>query len=291
MLCERISIEGKNIYIVEDHHHVLEAWAEYRKKVNLAPMLITLDHHTDTHSAFLHYSYNSKTDKLDNKKAKELLCSIDYKVDETVNRAISKLRNDEHIDAAITSRIISKAFVISYQAHCDKPQSYEESFRVQNYYENMIRRMMAKDEMKYISKKDEKKYPESEIYEVGSTCAIGCQRAPHNDDCIIPHYNQAIESILLDDKLKTICEMCPDCIKGNLFDKEYILDIDLDYFHTCKSIQPENIETFYELIRNAKIITIALEPFFVEEWKQYDEDIDCEFLKEKLLEHIKKALS
>lgn len=291
MLYEKISVEGKNIYIVQEHHHVLEAWAEYRKKVKTAPVLITLDHHTDTHSAFLHFSYNSKTDKLDNSRANELLSLIDYMVDETVIRAIEKLRNDEHIDAAIKSGIISKAFVISYDAHSDKPQSFEENFRIKNCMENIIKRMNRQEEINYVPKENENMYPESDIYEIGATCAIGCQRAPHNDECNIPHYNQAIESIFLDDKLKTICEMYPEYIKGKLFNKEYILDIDLDYFHTCKSVQPENTETFYELIRNSKIITIALEPFFVKEWKQYDESINCEFLKQKLLEHIKNALS
>lgn len=266
MSFEKISIEGKNIYIVQEHHHVLEAWAEYRKKVTSAPMMITLDHHTDTHRAFLQYSSNLRTLGYEDKKAKKLVSLIDYKVDETVINAIEKLRNDEHIDAAIKSGIISKAFVISYDASFDNPKVYEESFSVQHHHE-------------------------SKIYTIGNICYVGCEKNRHNDDCIISHFNQAIESIFLDDKLKTIYKMCPDCIKGNLFDKEYILDIDLDYFHTCKSINPKDIKTFHKLIRNSKIITIALEPCFVEEWKKYDKDIDCKSLKENLLEHIKNALS
>ena len=50
--------------------------------------------------------------------------------------------------------------------------------------------------------------------------------------------------------MTTLVRMCPD-----IFDKDgqikykYILDIDLDYFHTMKSIDPESMDIFSRLVK------------------------------------------
>ena len=49
-----LKIEGKNIYLAENHHEVILAWAEERKKLETLPSILTLDHHTDTLPAFTH---------------------------------------------------------------------------------------------------------------------------------------------------------------------------------------------------------------------------------------------
>ena len=41
---------------------------------------------------------------------------------------------------------------------------------------------------------------------------------------------------------------------------DYILDLDLDFFRTRKSVKPGNPEQFLRLVRNASLITIAREP-------------------------------
>jgi hypothetical protein len=51
------NIGGKRVYVVEYHHHVLLPWSAVRNEVTVAPNLITLDHHTDTHEPFLDYIY------------------------------------------------------------------------------------------------------------------------------------------------------------------------------------------------------------------------------------------
>lgn len=66
----------------------------------------------------------------------------------------------------------------------------------------------------------------------------------------------------------------------------FILDIDLDFFKTKKSINPENVDFFKYLISKCKAITIAKEPVFVNYLKQ-DEDLDSEYLLENLLNLIK----
>ena len=45
--------ERKDIYVVNDHHKALVAWVFVRRSLDTAPNLITIDHHTDTHEAFL----------------------------------------------------------------------------------------------------------------------------------------------------------------------------------------------------------------------------------------------
>lgn len=69
----------------------------------------------------------------------------------------------------------------------------------------------------------------------------------------------------------------------------YILDVDLDYFQTRKSIEPEDARTFYRLIRESGIITVALEPACVESGRLEGETITSDFLLARLLEHIEKA--
>ena len=45
-------INGKPVYIVDDHHKVLAAWAMERRKLESAPFLLSIDHHTDPDDAF-----------------------------------------------------------------------------------------------------------------------------------------------------------------------------------------------------------------------------------------------
>lgn len=77
---------------------------------------------------------------------------------------------------------------------------------------------------------------------------------------------------------------------GTINNNKYILDIDLDYFQTKKSITPSTTAVFYKLIRNSIAITIARECSCVESCRLEGETIDCNYLLEKLLEHIKKAM-
>lgn len=290
-------INNKDIYIVENHHHVLEPWANYRKETNETPILITLDHHTDCHPAFLFYCYyqyqREEIDKEEMYRNQEAQL-IDFNDVCTVRDAIEKLKHDEHIDAGIKSGIIKTAFIISYQATFDKPMSYKEEKRVKEArsYEAIIASLQGKA-FEVVSKEG---YPESEngMYIIGANCWIGDEDnhpTPHDNSCIKPHYDQATESIYLEDKLSTINKMNPGLVKNNQLTVEYILDIDLDYFHTLQSIQPEKYDIFYNLIRNAKIITIATEPDCVDMLKYEGEQINSSLLLDALLAHIERALT
>ncbi len=293
------SIKNKDIYIVENHHHVLEPWAIYRKESTEAPILITLDHHTDCHSSFLSYCGNKYQRENQENIDKREVCmkmevqNIDYNDVHTVKDAIEKLKHDEHIDTAIKSGIIKNAFVISYQGHSDEPMSFKEQKRIKEAFSYEAISARIKGEPYVFDYKEG--YPESEsgIYILAANCWIGdanVHSAPHDDTCTKPHYDQAIESIYLQDKLNTINKMKPGLVVDNKLTEEYILDIDLDYFHTLKSINPEKLDVFYDLIKKAKIITVAVEPVCVEMLKYEGEEINSSLLLSCLLAHIENAL-
>ena len=75
----------------------------------------------------------------------------------------------------------------------------------------------------------------------------------------------------------------------HLESQPYILDIDLDAFHSRQAIEPADRTTFYRLIRNAVAITVATEAECVDELKFDGEEIDTDFLQARLVEHIKAA--
>jgi len=103
--------------IVEAHHKVLTAWAEYRAQLACAPKLITLDHHTDTSPAFRSYLRAQDGAGQDLEALRRgLLGRMDFTNPRTIEEALHKLGNDEHIIAALKTDIISSAYVIAHKA-------------------------------------------------------------------------------------------------------------------------------------------------------------------------------
>lgn len=79
------------------------------------------------------------------------------------------------------------------------------------------------------------------------------------------------------------------CLPAKDWNNNYILDIDLDFFHYKKSIVVNNSDFFKGLIKGAAI-SIARESVFIEDWKkQFDPDLSVEFLESELLNLIRKA--
>lgn len=52
MSVENFEINGKPIFIFKDHASALAPWSEIRRVRREPPNLLTLDFHTDTHTAF-----------------------------------------------------------------------------------------------------------------------------------------------------------------------------------------------------------------------------------------------
>ncbi|ASA23422.1 UPF0489 family protein [Paenibacillus donghaensis] len=287
---DRLIIGDKHIFVFEHHHFALLPWAEIKCKINEELVVISLDHHTDTHSPFLSFVYNNSKNKGEQKEkelVKSLIKAIDYRDQNTVYNAIMKLKHDEHIYTAIETKIINKAFIISHDNYSDEPQSLEEAKRLSLHKTDPIKFFFREG----IASRP-RTYPFATVYmppyepETELSIMNGFSTFSNLDiDNIV------LEDDFLFDKFKILNEMCPAVVsdKGT-FSVKYILDIDLDYFHSNLSIEPKSCSVFYNLIRNAEIITIAKESVCVDLLKHNNEDINSGALLEKLFSHIRKAL-
>lgn len=279
------NICGKDLYVVDDHHQALAPWALTRRRLDRAPNLITIDHHTDVHEAFRRHAHletrESGGDTLG--LTRHLAKGIDWRDDQKLLWAIEHLRHDEHSDAATMSGILNYAFCVQLSDRGGNLSIEEQAYaadwkaRWPGPLQPPCRPMTYE-------------HPENHIFVISHDCAIGCTRMPHNDDCVVEHGNMITESIYLDDQLARGAEMSRCVDIPNLEALPYILDIDLDAFHSRQAIEPADPATFYRLIRNAVATTVATEAECVEELKFDDEPIDADMLLARLMRHIEVAV-
>jgi hypothetical protein len=278
---------GKDVYIVDDHHYALAPWALIRRQLGRSPNLITLDHHTDVHEAFLGHAHLETYENGGDAwaLARDLVNRIDWQDDQSLLWTIERLRHDEHIDAATLSGILNYAFCIQLSDRSGNP-----SIEQQAYDADRQARWPQPPTLTPPCRPMTYGDPGNHIFVISHDCAIGCSRMPHNDDCVVEHGNMVIESIYLDDQLARGAEMSRCVGIDHLESQPYILDIDLDVFHSRQAIAPSDLTTFYRLIRNAVAITVATEAECVDELKFDGETIDADFLLVRLVDHIKAAI-
>lgn len=281
-------IAGKDIYVVDDHHRVLAPWALIRREHDRAPNLITIDHHTDVYEAFLRHAHlqtmDGSGDTLEVSRA--LVKRVDFRNDKSVRWAIEHLCHDEHIDTATMSDVLNYVFCIQLSDSSGNQSIEQQAYELDCQAKGpQLRTLQAPVRpMTYAE-------PDNHIFVIPHDCAIGCVRMPHTDDCVIEHGNMIIESVYLDDQLERGAEMSRCVGIPHLESQPYILDIDLDAFHSQAAITPSDPSTLYRLIRNALAITVATEAECVEELKFDNEPIDAEMLLDRLMEHIKEAVA
>ncbi|WP_322082897.1 UPF0489 family protein [Burkholderia sp. BCC1972] len=260
MLHEKANIGGKDVYIVTSHHHVLQSWAEIRRSLAAAPVLLTLDHHTDTFEPFYRHLFHATRGKMGGAQTAAMeamlpgmIANLRYDDEASVMDAIGKLHNDEHILTAIAAGILSRGFVInlSYET-CSKP---------------------------------------GVLYEAGSICAIGCAKVPHDDECTPIRSAQVLEAVYLDHELNVLNAMAAQDGVPAAEAEPYVLDIDLDYFHSEKAIEPDDPATFYRLVRNSVAVTIAIEPEYVADCRDEGSNITGETLLERMKQHIEASMA
>lgn len=294
---QEITISEKSIYVFNDHHTALLAWAKERRKMQQAPYLITLDSHTDTRPAFTahicrqegHDTSESELEEL----SRELCRQIDFADEQSVEDAVRRLRHDEHIDCAVKSGILNSAFVIAYRG-CGGTRSIEEDEHLGKYrtvQENNRMVVLCPEQLNLSPEQLNYKVPEKRIFEVPESVGYNPLPNTSDDEQHRQHYNSAIETSYLDAKLRIANRMAAALGVTDLLSEEFILDIDFDYFRTVRSIEPEDISTFDQLIRSSSAITIALEPQFVLLERIKGEDITSDLLFPKLIKHIECALS
>lgn len=282
-------IKGKDIYVVEAHHHALAAWALVRRASAQPPNLITIDHHTDTHEAFLGYAWMEHYEhRADDEVAlrEQLTAQIDWKEDASLQNAIAKLRHDEHISAATRSGVLDQAYCIQLSDN-DGYQSLEQ----EAFDANRQARWPDPPTLPKPTRPMTYAATAERIYVIPAPCYIGCVTRPHNDDCVTRHALEIIEARYLEDQLVRGSEISRCFGLTGLEAAPYILDIDLDAFHSRKAITPDDHSTLHRLIRNAVAITIATEPECVEElWHDEDDRMGSEDLLAELILHIEAAL-
>ena len=246
-------VRGKKIYIVENHHEVIIPWSEYSSNNETAPVLLTFDHHMDTRSAFYRHSCEVAGLKW-RPVSNQLIANADINDSNTIASSLDKLRNNEHIDFALQTGMISDAVVFS-----------------------LLNVGICRD------------YSNNNIYYIDPCCTSKCKKSSHDYECQIDVYDKVIEGDELLFKLNKINKFIPDFFISNRINKKFILDIDLDCFHTKKAINAVDMSVFNYLVNNAEIVTIATEGYYVELEKK-DNDINENYLLEKLLVHIEKAI-
>jgi hypothetical protein len=271
------SIAGKDVFTVVSHHHALLPWSIIRRRLSSAPNLITLDHHTDTLPPFLldiYIKYESQREDLDRDASMRasLLQKISWRNEDTVRTAISRLHHDEHIRTGTQTDILNYAFVIHLEGSCEtqsiEMKRYEKEnpppYRWGHEYPPSPIPPYTYDQ------------PEDKTFILPSNCSVG-------------YYNRVIEGGNLSNLLKIVGEMAQAVEIPNFETTKYILDIDLDYFHTNKAIEPDDPSVFYRLIRNAEAITIAIEEECTLKLQSDGENISVQTLLMKLDEHIAMA--
>lgn len=260
-------IKEHEVYIFEKHQYALFPWSEIKtNNIEQRFVLFSFDHHTDTNDPFLYYCYHY------NEKMENLISKMKFNDESSINDAVLKLKNDEHIKTALKIGLFDKAFIISHSNTDDFPMSVQEKARMEKLEKNDPEYMMQIIEGNYgITPRAERTYEESDIY------------MPPFDAEGYWGENEVLEDDFLTEKMMILSRMCPDIISAEGEIKcDYILDIDLDYFHTMKSINPSTKKLFSQLVKSAKAITIAKEPVFVEA-ERSEKTVTSDILLEKLL--------
>lgn len=283
-MCTREMINSKDVYIFRDHHHALLPWSKIRGDFETAPILITLDHHTDTRPAYLNHMFHTYgEDSVNNVEIRESLASkVVYSSEGSVNEAIQNLRHDEHIHAAILSDIIKFAFVIQLNDSIGTVSVEQKKYREVRFGNGPP----WKNNVEYPQPPFTYEVPSNGIFVIPTLCLPWCDRKTHNDECQKELYDSVLEDYFLQEKIREGNEMAIFAGIESIEEQNYILDIDLDYFHTEKSVMPKSATIFSRLICNASAITIALEPSCVTSLALEGESISSEYLLEKVKEHI-----
>jgi hypothetical protein len=229
-------VAGKRVYIVDDHHKALAAWALERRLLDEPPTLVTIDHHTDTDEAFRKFAFVQtdgvgEDDEIEAIRADQL-AKLDRNNDASIERAIEALAHDEHIHAAVACGVLSRSFSIQLSdgGGSDLGEAREDG-----------------------------------LYVVSYKCAIGCVKPVYDDECVRHHADQVIESVYLDDQLARANALSASLGLPPVDTAPYILDIDLDCFHSWRATQPDDDSTLRRLIAGAVAVTIATEPECLDE--------------------------
>ncbi len=288
MNIEEVIINKKRVHIFESHNLAPVAWGRLSKELVTAPAVITFDHHTDTHTAFLRSicqelcpdGFSVPEHAEVQQKSIEMCADIQNESDLVAN--LHLLRNDEHIDLAIKCSIISHAYVISNNTN---PMFVTKSLEEKEWFKK-------KSSIEYMFKPVPPK-PQSVTYEMPKDRIFQFDHDHLHELDIYDERdlrNHAISDLNLSKRVEIINNVNASVFgQGYNVFNNFILDIDLDYFNTLVSISPTSCEHFYNLIRCCKGITIAKESWFVQNCRLDGETFNADDLLKEMLSHIERA--
>lgn len=229
-----------------------------RRQSESPPYLISIDHHSDTDDAFRKYvgTLSSEDQSINEVELSgKLVSAIDWQNEKSIEEAVSKLAHDEHIYAATQSGILAASFSIQLSDQ----EGWEDA--------------------------------DNGIFVVSHKCSMDCDKKVYDDECSIHHALEIIETKYLEDQLRRINELTSKRKIAQIESFPYLLDIDLDAFHSMQAANPKDPYTFYRLIRGAVAITIATEPECVEdEWQDENNEPSADKLLTIVLNHINTAM-
>ena len=211
----------KRVFIVNSHHHVVKEWFRYQRK---GVHLLSFDYHTDFFEAFLRKTFKRSTISCVDRNlylSKHIPCR-------DVKAAIKDLRNDEHIDFAIKSNIIKKAFVFSRERNS----------------------VVGKRVLRVPTKK--KRIDQAEIISYSEKDHPLATPDPYTDSKEEVIAKIITADIVLDEVIKTFREC-------GFNQDNYILDFDCDFIRDKYAMKHGKYQTLQNLINGAKAITIARE--------------------------------
>lgn len=252
----KLHVGKKRVRIVEDHHHALLPWAWERNDAGRALRLLTLDHHTDTLQAFTHYAQSHGLENI--------FFSADFRSEKEIRGVLGKMRHDEQIDFAIRSGIVDSALLVTHENF-----SVFVNPRIRILHEPPFRGGASLTDFSRSS--------------VDSVFPGECFRPSLS--VLSAYYAKALE----DDFFLSLFHQAG---MADIPEAGFLLDVDLDYFKTPESLEPEKSLVFYELIRRSRAVTISRERDWVRLLNlDFGRIVDYAYAEKRILEHIERACS
>lgn len=284
MGCEIKTKVGKAIYIVDSHNEAVHPWLIERRRLNIAPILFSFDYHTDTKMAFERKLEFGGLNPLTPEEQSLYKCALVNTMDDSsVLSAISELNHDEHIDAAIKLGILNCAYIIQNQnpgtLSIEQSQWISDNFSGANFFKN---RPAPTPPFTYDP-------PANRILIADSSYTFDQREFRDGDQALLRHFDRAIEDAHTRVRFNDLFGMSISTGFPWITDTPFILDIDLDYFNTLRSIRPAECNLFYWLIRRSAAITIAREESCVNYLAR--DEVTCELLLAAIENHICQALN
>ena len=215
--------------VVEHHHEVLPHWAACRRAQPTAPRLLTLDHHTDTSRPFrrhLRRQARAQGRRLSDAMERQLSRELVARLDPMDPRTIEAAMETLGNDEHVVAAIgagIIRSAFVIAHNAADTGQD--------TYLEHKI----------ICRGVDERRR--------------GGRAWPNPDN--------VLETEFLAGRLQDFDAIVKALDEPLLRDAPFILDVDLDYFNTLRSVRPEAAGLIRALAQEAVLVTVATEPEFV----------------------------